>query len=75
MDQVHAIGHRNGLFPNVFSERREASLIPLECALDAVLADFPGGAFARLGSRSAKDTATAILTGCRVEQASRLFPY
>lgn len=72
MDQVHAIGCRNSLFPNVFSERSEASLIPLECALDEAIADFPGGAFARLGSRSAKDTPTAILTGCRVETGKQV---
>lgn len=66
--QFHALARKNGVFAHGFEEHHDDSLASLEASLDEALADFPGGAFVRLGSRSAKDTPTAILTGCRAER-------
>lgn len=67
-EQVHALGRKNGVFVHSFEEHHDDSLARLEAALDEALTGFPGGAFVRLGSRSAKDTPTAILTDCRAER-------
>jgi len=64
-EQVHALGRRNGVFAHCFEDIGSDSLATLERALDKALAGFPQGAFVRLGSRSAKDTPAAVLTGCR----------
>ncbi len=70
--QFHALGRKNGLFVHGFDDCHDDSLASLEATLDEALADFPGGAFVRLGSRSAKDTPTAILTGCRAQSGRQV---
>lgn len=71
-EQMHALGKRNDVFAHCFAECFDYSLIELETALDQALVAFPGGAFVRLGSRSAKDTPTGLLSGCRVESGAQV---
>jgi hypothetical protein len=71
-EQTHALGRRNGVFAHCFAEGFDSSLAELEAALERALLEFPGGAFARLGSRSAKDTPTGILSACRVESGAQV---
>lgn len=65
MAQVHALGRANG----VQSARFEAlpdgdqALLAVEAALERLFAEFPCGAFVRLGSRSAKDTPLGLASG------------
>jgi hypothetical protein len=63
--QSHALGRRNGIFTHCFEDVGDDCLITVVRALDDAIAGFHSGAFVRLGSRSAKDTPTAILTSCR----------
>ena len=69
-EQAHALGHRNGVFAQRFEARGDACLGEIEAAVDAAMIDFPGCAFARLGSRSAKDTSTGVLTGSQVRSGA-----
>lgn len=63
--QVHALGRANGVQRDRFEVLPDGdqALISVEAALDALFAEFPGGAFVRLGSRSAKDTPLGLASG------------
>lgn len=63
--QVHALGRANGVQPARFDALPDGdrTLRVVEAALDALFAEFPGGAFVRLGSRSAKDTPLGLASG------------
>ena len=75
--QARALGRANGVQRDRFEPLPGADqeLMAVEAALDALFADFPGGAFVRLGSRSAKDTPLGLASGCQARtgaQALRL---
>lgn len=63
--QVHALGKANGVQTARFDAFPDGdrTLRAVEAALDALFAEFPGGAFVRLGSRSAKDTPLGLASG------------
>jgi hypothetical protein len=63
-DEAHALGALNGIHPHRFARPAESTQSSLQYKLDGLFEDFPEGAFVRLGSRSAKDTALGLLTGC-----------
>lgn len=63
--QAHVLGRANGVQRACFDALPDGdrTLRAVEAALDALFAEFPGGAFVRLGSRSAKDTPLGLASG------------
>lgn len=70
--QAHALGRRNGVLTAAFraGDDAEEALARLGTAIDRELPALGGSAFARLGSRSAKDTPLGVITGSRVDSGA-----
>jgi hypothetical protein len=65
VEEIHALGRRNGVHAHCFAAGSDQCLHDLEVRLDKAVRTFTEGAFIRLGSRSPKDTMLGVLTGCR----------